>query len=429
MKLRIVALSTLAVCAGLAFGSSLEVVQLPSVDCGKTPKDARCKWYASVNDAGVVGAGPTFAQGGLDRVTSGFIDAGPNTLYVAVELGSQGDRLGAIFSVNLKNGDRKLVSGLFSDGTRRGQGSSFKNVRGEAAEGYDLGNVSAIRSLPNGKIAALVNKGTSSRTEILEVDPATGNRKLLWTSDVAPDTHAGGLRDLEGGPDSALSKARCMGGASNSTPIKPSAVFEVDKAGNFLLGAYNNPSATGIGILKVTPGGGCTWVSAYYNDGVNIKGDGAMVMTLSPFMNYSALSGDTLYTVTGPNPNGNALLRWNLSTAARDVLSLRSRVKSQSKGAGDSEVGYLGGFALGKSGFLTVMPSPSADGFEPVFVNAKTGERNTLIAKNVPLNSRITDSSQAVIAAVPNSNIFILTMKGGLYIYNVDTGGSSILSF
>ncbi|WP_034336446.1 hypothetical protein [Deinococcus misasensis] len=411
--------------------SGAQALELPNTNCSTDKSNMRCKWFSSSQDAGSIGEGPTFAQGGLDRVTSGFIEPKTNTLYVSVELGGQMDRFGAILAVDLKTGNRTLISGMFSDGEKKGKSIKYTTSGGTETEAYHLGFVRNIRPLPNGNIAAWV-PGFGGRAELQEVNVQTGDRTLLWASRGADDTHKGGLRDIEGGPEGPLSRTTCPSlNPKEGIRVNPSLSFETDGKGNFYVLADNNPAGTGLGLLKIVPHQGCSWVSGYFSDGTSVKGDGPMILAQNPIMLETAYANGKMYGVTGPNPDGNALFSYDPVTGDRSILSLKARVKARNKGSGDAEVGYLGGFALGKTGFLTVGQGPANDWryFIPTFVDAATGNRTLLEAASGPLKSNIRDSDQQVLASIPDTNQFVIYMSGALYVFDADTRNSYTLSF
>src|SRR5262249_39446872 len=114
-----------------------------------------------------------------DDIRGGFVSG--TTLILAVEYGAQDDDLGGVVSVDLTTGNRTLVSGKRSDTEGRGDGSpKLNNVQIP-----DLGGIWDVEPLPGGHYLAIVSKGVSGRRTLVEIDPATGNRTLVWASDFA----------------------------------------------------------------------------------------------------------------------------------------------------------------------------------------------------------------------------------------------------
>ena len=149
------------------------------IDCDANASDPKCQPPSSSN-RGSVGSGPIFSTGGLsDDIRGGFVNG--DALVLAVEYGAQDDDLGGIVSVDLGSGKRTLVSGKRSDTEVRGDGTPKLN----GVEIPDLGGVWDVKPLPGGHYLAIVSKGISQRKLLVEVDPATGNRTLVWASNFA----------------------------------------------------------------------------------------------------------------------------------------------------------------------------------------------------------------------------------------------------
>ncbi|WP_293910806.1 hypothetical protein [Deinococcus sp.] len=408
--------------------SSASALKLPGTDCAKSPKDTRCTWNTSSGDFGKIGSGTPFALGGTEIFGSGFIDEKENALYLPLEIGSNTDGLGAVYRVDLATGNRTVISGIVDGEERRGKGTTYTSDQGNQAEAWDLGGVRAVRAQADGSIAALVSKSLVRRSEIIKVDRASGNRSVLWAHKLYDDAARPGptsIQTIEAGLG-VNEASLCQGGNGR---IKPGDSFETDGKGTFYLMAYNNPSGSNIGLLKVASGKKCAWVSEYENTGTNVVGDGPTVNTLTPIMNTSALRGGTFFGTTGPNPSGNTLFSIDLNSGKRSTVSLKNvRAPARSTGQGDGEVGYLGAFALAKTFALSVLPQASSEYFEPVKVDLKTGDRSVLKVTSGPLKSNIRDGNQQVVASLPSTNTFIIGMKGSLYVFNADTGASYTLS-
>jgi len=328
----------------------------------------------------------------------------------------------------LKTGNRSLISGILPSGDRRGKGVRYTSDHGHTNEAYDLGDVKKILPLQDGRIAAWV-QSRQQRMELLAIDPNSGDRSLLWASTFANDSNKNGLRALEGDPEGSIGKQRCVSvDAKDGRVATPGWTIETDGQGNFYAPAINNPVGTGLGLLKITPGRGCAWVSGYFEDGQNLVGDGSMILTRSPIMLKSAFKDGKYYGVTGPNPSGNTLFAIDVQSGERQTISLNARVSAQSKGKGDAAVGYLGGFAAGPDGFLTAQASTNDDYFAPVLVRWN-GDRQRLAATSGPLKSNINDVNWNVLANVPGTPQFIVSFNTVLFVFDAATGNSYLLSF
>ena len=400
---------------------------LPQVTCGKSSPDARCKVGTSSAKGPSIGTGLPFALGGFVSIGSGYIDEASNSLLLPVEFGGQEDNQGVVMRVDLATGNRTVVSGY--DGEEwHGHGVKYVSDRGYASEAYDLGRVEAVRPGPNGSILALVDKGLSQRTELIRIDPRSGDRTLVWASRVFADAAPSGptaIRDIEQSRFNHGSAALCRGG--DKTALKPSETFETDGVNAYLFMA-NNPLGTGSGLVRVPlTGGNCTWVSHYYQDGTSEVGSGATINTASPVIFGSALVGKEFLAVSGPNPNGNALFAINTQTGERRTVSLKNvSAPARSKGSGE-EVGFMGRLAVGRSTVATGRLSTSASNFESTLVDLQTGERTYREPRSGTLSvGRSSDFT--VVAAVPGTDKFVVAFGDALHIWDAQTDDSFVLS-
>lgn len=150
-----------------------------------------------------------------------------------------------------------------------------------------------------------------------------------------------------------------------------------------------------------------------------------MILSDSPLFRASARIGNVVYASTGPNPDGNALVAYATSGGARDVVSLKARVNSRSRGAGDGEVG-LGSLAPSDIGMLT-MGVLGVNDFSPVLVQGAKGDRVTLEAKSGPL-ATVRDPD-GVLIGIPREARFLVFMDGALMVFDARTGNSFVLSY
>lgn len=410
-------------------GTAAAQVRLPNVNCA-SGSDARCKFKTDKNSYGTVGTGLPFYLGGFEKIGSGYVDAASNSLLLPLDIGAQLDNQGAVIRVDLATGNRTMVSG-YDGQDRRGKGQAYTSDRGEAGEAWDLGGVRAVRPGPGGSILALVDKGLQQRSEVFQIDPKTGDRKLLWANktfnDAARDDAPGSIRTIEKNAAGVGTARECRGEGANG-PLKPANTFEADGQNLYLL-AYNNPAGTGSGLMKVPlTGGACTWVSRYMPDGTNVVGSGPTLNTLMPLILASGRMGKEVLATNGPNAGGNTLFAIDTETGARRTVSLKNAsVPARSVGKGDMPVGYQGQLAVGNAGIATSRYDSTASDFEIGLVNPRTGDRTYGIAKTGTLKMG-RDRDFTVVAAIPGTNKFIIAFNMALHVWDAGTQDSFVLS-
>ncbi len=419
----LLALSTL-------LGTAQAAVKLPNVNCAGG-SNARCQ-YSSSND-GKVGSGLPFNLGGFVAIRSGFVDANDNAVYVPVEFGGQQDNQGVIMKVDLATGNRTILSGY--DGEEfHGKGQDYVDYQGQKASAYDLGRVEVVRPGPDsGSVLALVDKGLQQRTEIFRIDKKTGDRSLVWASKVFNDSAKDGptsIRTIEQQKAGIGGSNMCKSAGDDRVALKPEETFETDGKNVYLFFA-NQPSGTGIGLMKVPVSSGkCEWVSQYWPDGTGNVGSGPTVNTLSPLVFSSALVGNEFVGVTGPNPSGNTMFAINVNDGKRRTVSLLNRsTPARSKGSGDAEVGRLGRMAVTSDGLAATMGKDTSDEyFEPTLVKLSTGDRTGTEAKSGSLKNSGRDSNASIVAAIPGTHKFIVAYNRALHVWDTDNGSSYVLS-
>ena len=136
------------------------------VDCRTNKTDKRC---ASQSDTPpeTIGKGPMknfYAFGG------GFVDKANNRLVVAFGCDLCSDKDTGVMGVDLTTGDRTLLSGSIND-----------TITGPLSVGTSdaLTSIDDVHVAPNGKWWVLDSNNTGA--EMHEIDPATGNRTVLYT--------------------------------------------------------------------------------------------------------------------------------------------------------------------------------------------------------------------------------------------------------
>lgn len=418
-------LTALTLLASLSYASA---VTLPATTCTKAG-DKRCTIDSA--NLGKIGSGLPFDLGGYTRIGSGFVDPAENAVYVPVEQGSQEDRQGAIYKVDLATGNRTIISGY--DGEEwHGNGVDYIDSNGAKSTAYDLGRVEVVRPGPSGSLLALVDKGLSHRTEIIRIDRKTGDRTLVWASKVFDDSAREGptsIRTIEAQRFNVSSTTLCEGGqGQRMVGLKPSETFETDGK-NIYLFMPNQPGGSGIGLISVPlTGGKCTWVSQYWPDGTSTAGSGPTINTLSPLVFASALTEGKFFAATGPNPGGNILFSVDLATGQRATVSaLSENNPARRKGEGDSPLGFRHRMGLIDDTLLTLGVDSNDDAFDPVAVDIHNGERLALEARSGTLKIGA-DQFINVVAGIPGTVKFVIYFKGALHIYDAETGDSYVLS-
>jgi hypothetical protein len=409
-KVVVPVLGGLLTLSGLVFAATTAAPTVLTVDCAKKADDARCKKLPS-SDAGSIGDGPSFYQGGFsDAITGGFATA--DAVYVSV---SYGDENGAVFKVDLATGNRTLISGKLNDNDSRGKGLRFKGSASSAsddASAYTLGRANDLRLLPNGNLVVV----GSGRAKLVEVDVKSGDRKLLFASELAPEMHPGGLREKE----SLKLDDLCPNSGYGPNAIPSNFALAALPGGEVVLAQEQNPRATGSGFWQIK-GGKCTALSMY-KDGEDSAGSGykspGNIVTSMIYVN------NLVYALSGFGGDG-YLISLDPKTGERRAVSHRDRVKSKNVGAGEDGLGGYG-LAYNNLGFFTSKSERS--GFGIVRVDPKTGERSKVIAKTGPLSKNVSDDVQPLFT-IPGSDLLIVGMERGLFVLDVKTGNSSTLSF
>ena len=300
---------------GIALSSSLVFIALASataqtgnaniklVDCLKDTLNVKCQ---RPDNSITVGEGVSFFQGGVgDVIAGGFVQG--NRAILAAKLSGGG----GIIAVNLETGDRELISGRLNINESRGKGLRYAGSPGgkEDTEAYTLDGINDVKALPNGNLLAVVRRSIY-RAELIEVDIKTGDRKLYWASEFAPDTHASGLRDKE-----KLDAAnRCPEkGPNQRNPNPTSYSVAVDATGSAYLQINNNPMGIGYGYVRIK-NGKCEDFSTYDLDLNDLVGSG--FKTPREEVNHMIVDGKTLYSVSYFADTGN-MIAVNLETGDR----------------------------------------------------------------------------------------------------------------
>lgn len=146
------------------------------VDCNSDRTNVVC---TNAGNKGTIGSGPLFSpQAGSARFGGGFIDGNELIIAAGGILHANGSYVGGIFGINLRNGNRRIISGHYVDANTRniavkGMGPGRSRV---------LGNLSSVVKNSNGNyLAAVIDKsGTYDKRVVYEINPRNGN----WSNHV-----------------------------------------------------------------------------------------------------------------------------------------------------------------------------------------------------------------------------------------------------
>ncbi|KAL6074220.1 hypothetical protein QOT17_004251 [Balamuthia mandrillaris] len=209
------------------------------VDICKRPQDLAKKNM-------LIGQGPSLAGVHNAHYSGGFTNADRNELVVAAYFGGSSEKQGVVVSIDLRSGDRRVVSGAF-----RNAAGAIEHV----GDGPPFHHVVDVRAGPDGQYYAFSEPKEPSSHEIIRVDPETGNRELVWKS-----------RDPR--------FAQLLASDGKTMVQTHGTGFAVDESdGSFLLG-ITNPQ-TGTGIIRVSPhGDACVPVSVTSRDAALARGNG-----------------------------------------------------------------------------------------------------------------------------------------------------------
>lgn len=180
-------------------------------------------------DAGVsFGEGPRVRPLPQAHINGGFVDGANREIVAGVDWssGSNPDS-GLIMAFDMDTGDRRIVSGAH-------QGASGVTTTGA---GPALHNVIDVKRATTGQLYALSVPGSSLDTEVVRVDPSTGDRTVVWRSG-----------------DGAY--GQCASGDGSRRLRVWGEAFALDDANNIYL-AFGGAGFTseGVGVIRLTPDG------------------------------------------------------------------------------------------------------------------------------------------------------------------------------
>lgn len=394
-------------------GAASAAVKLPAVDCAKSA-DLRCK-PASASRSGDIGGGDFgLGFGGFsDNVGSGFVDVQANAAYLPLETLAQMDNFGGVIKVDLATGDRTLVSGRLDDQMpMRGKGVSYVSDRGQAATGWGLGRVMVVRpGIKPGTVLAMQHYGSETRTVILEINLATGDRTIVWANRFADDAASSRL-------DTSIQNIEAKLGITEATlcnRMGPSPVsFEVYQ-GSLILFAKTS-------VFKVKPGVSCELVSGYDADGNSQAGSGATPITSVKAGSW--LDGSVASVTSGPGRT--FILGIDLNTGERKLISLfDGHNVNRGVGKGEFNIGYLGTHVSTRDYYVTTGYTSVKD-FYYTRVEKATGNR--LVMEGKGSLSRGSSMDPSIVATIPGTNTVLAYWEDALHVLDVTTGMAYILS-
>lgn len=215
----------------------------------------------------------------------GVIDPAGNRLLIGVGWGLDDGRQGMVMAIDVDTGDRTVLSGQYEDP------AAGKVVTGA---GPELGFVRDVALGRDGALYVLNSPNSADESEVLEIDPATGDRAYLW---------------VQGDP----AYGQCVINGSDALLVPWS--FAVDNDGSFYF-AVAEPFDSATGIVKLSPdGAACTVVSLWGSDPEAVRGAGPE--TNATFTGLRLRDG-ALLAIDGQNKG---LFRFDPATGDRTRLS------------------------------------------------------------------------------------------------------------
>lgn len=258
------------------------------------------------------GKGPhVYAFGEAAELRGGFFDAKSREIVVAGRFRNgddpiRGNRNGFVMAISADSGDRRIVSGAYVDDSQvivsKGDGPAF----------WDAWKVLPG---PDGKLYALdyLNKGN---VQVLRIDPATGDRTLVWTNEDPQkvDPQLGVCKHGSTDPSEQQRLTVPVNGGNPSFALDADGwmYFAIDQAG------YE----TGVGLFRVSADGrtceyfsrtGAGQQNEYYQKDVG-SGPSFGQGTLSAL----TVRGSTLFAVNSINNN---LYSVDLTNGQRKALA------------------------------------------------------------------------------------------------------------
>lgn len=261
-----------------------------------------------------LGSGPSFSSFGDAGAASwfgGWFDPVERDLYGLVSYTTPSYRAtGAVIAFDVDTGARRVVSGIYPDpragNMAFGSGYVSPNTIPSGPADRPLAAARVMRVGPARQLYVLSVGDTGQvearDAEIIQVDPTSGERSLVWRSRTAE-------RDAAG-------FGQCLSNnwSGESLTIVPRS-FAVDERGDFYMSFYSMPE--GMGIIRVTSDGAECEVISRHNSGELDVGGG---YTSQAGGRYRAMliKDDSLYTTVEP---WGEFIKINLETGDRLAIS------------------------------------------------------------------------------------------------------------
>ena len=383
------------------------------LDCSQAANqaDARCLPRPSQETAGTVGAG--FSPAAVDTTIglgSGFIDAAGCRL-ISVLRNFQVAEHGVLLATNLATGARSVVSGTYDDAAS-GPTTVGTGAMADGGAPPDLDGIEDVQPEPDGKWMAYIAKSSADpqmRLQLVEIDPATGNRRLVW--EVQEQT-------------TENNELPCMNGTS-AVKLQPNATsLAVGASGEVYL-PVNDPTGAGRGLIKLQ-NGQCSVVSMTGGDGTITAGSG--VSNDQGDLLSARFQNGKVYVI---NDLDTSLLSIDVATGARARLS--SSDAQNPLPASQGTMVPLGSHSLAFDGVTILTAGSPSSYFNVASVDPATGTRTGYQVTATAGGGNTGPVSLAQEAApyvypFPGATLLLVTLETGVVLYNPDTMASNLLS-
>ena len=364
---------------------------------------ARCQNLGSIdaNDFSVpAGSGPPlWAYPMIDSDWyGGWLDPVSREFYgLVLWTNSLHSKSGSVVSFNLDTGARRVVSGLYNgpdDAPVVAYGSGYESPNSVTAgpDTQPLTAANALRPTPDGMLRTLgvgtTGEGQNRSAEIVEIDPATGERTLIWqsrTDDRFPYEDGAEVPTWDTGQ--CLSHQYGTSRVNEHVAINARA-FAVGPEGNMYLSFYQ--TYDGAGIIELSPDGtSCRIVSRWgardfrlgTEDTVPAPDD--IGAPSNPDVARASIYGlmvheGGVYGVTGPAGD---MLRIDIATGDRTMVS-EDTSASGFGGIGEANIFYDDTrdyiFAMGTHApYVGAVIDPDTGFREPIFADPSVVQNDT----------------------------------------------------
>jgi hypothetical protein len=373
-----------------ASGDAGAPVALALVDCKASPADPKCP-KALGSDARL-GKGPRL---NLGHTLGGFVLG--TKLVVALDLADNLDDKSLVASVDLATGDRKVISGKYEDPA---QGTVSVGAGPSLYYPYDVkrladGSLVVASSDPQGTIA------------LLKVDPTSGDRASLWSSDATGTASCGKLAKKV-----LFSVQRSRGVA-------------IGASGEYYLGfEYMTDAGPLEGVARIDPAKGCDVVTlAGKATGATADdvGSGPALYALTRGLDYGAggvwLVAFEEYSIFKVDPTTGKRTRVSSSYGATQV------------GDGDAEIGR-NSITLDQA--ANVVWTAGATNTGSLFltsVDVTTGNRTDRMAAGTYGPVTGTSGGNPYVWTIPGSSYLAVEQGEAIMVFDPASGNSNVVSF